>query len=92
MKNYRREIGIGLTLIILFGGLILWFVKHEPEALFKIGIAAIAILVGITTFIRKVITTKRDLESGAPPEDEFSKYEPLASQFLREVSVPLKSE
>jgi uncharacterized membrane protein len=73
MNSYYREIGFGAVLITLFGGLIFWFVKHEPQALLKIGIAGIIILVGIISFIRKVITTRRDTVSGAPPEDEFTK-------------------
>ncbi len=73
MKDYYREIISGLLLTALFSGLAIWFFRHEPDAILKITIAIITIVLGIFVFIRNIIAKKRNLEAGAPPEDEFTK-------------------
>jgi hypothetical protein len=73
MKNYKKERMVGLVFAIIVAGLFLWFIKHEPDAYLKIGIAIIAVLLGAYTFVRQIITRKRDLRDGVPSEDEFTK-------------------
>ena len=73
MKNYKKEIVIGLAFVSIVAGLFLWFIKHEPDVFLKIGIAIIAVLIGAYTFVRQIITKKRDVKDGVPSEDEFTK-------------------
>jgi hypothetical protein len=72
MKNYTKEIVLGSILILFFGGLIFWFARHESEAMLKIIIAALIIVIGSVSFILKLIKRRQDLQSGAPAEDEFT--------------------
>jgi len=73
MKNYKKEITVGLVFATVVAGLFIWFYKHEPDAFLKIGIAIIVVLLGAYTFVRQIITKKRDLKDGVPSEDEFTK-------------------
>jgi hypothetical protein len=77
MKNYRNEILLGSLLLVLFGGAIFWFARHEPEAILKIIIAGFAIFLGVVTFVWRLIQTKRNLAVGAPAEDEFTELAKL---------------
>ena len=72
MNSYTREIALGSILILFFGGLIFWFARHESGATLKILIAALIILIGSASFILKLIKRRRDIQSGAPAEDEFT--------------------
>ena len=72
MKKYKKEITVGSLLIVLFGGVIFWFVKHEPEEYLKIAIASLLIIMGLITYIRQVITRRTDIQNNTPPEDEFT--------------------
>lgn len=73
MKNYKKEIMVGLVFAIIVAGLFLWFIRYEPDAYLKIGIALVTVLLGAYTFVRQIITRKRDLRDGVPAEDEFTK-------------------
>ena len=77
MKNYKKEITVGLVFATIVAGLFLWFIKHEPDAFLKIGIAIITVLLGAYTFVRQIITKKRNLRDGVPSEDEFTKLAKL---------------
>lgn len=77
MKKYRNEIVIGILLVLIFAGAIFWFARHEPDAYLKIGIATLAIFVGIATFMWNLVRKKRDLQAGAPAEDEFTELAKL---------------
>ncbi|OQY27461.1 MAG: hypothetical protein B6I38_10115 [Anaerolineaceae bacterium 4572_5.1] len=72
MKNYKKEITIGLVFATIVAGLFLWFIKHEPDAYLKISIAIIFVLLGVYTYIRQIVTRKSDLKDGVPSEDEFT--------------------
>jgi hypothetical protein len=73
VKNYYREIFIGTVLFMFFSGIIVWFVLTEPQSPLLIGIAALALLIGVVSFVRQTIKKKRDFETGSPSEDEFTK-------------------
>ena len=73
MKNFVREIIFGSILLVIFLGIIIWMALSEPESFLPIGIAILIVLVGAVTFITQTIQKKRNLETGAPPEDEFTK-------------------
>ena len=73
MKKYYKELVFGISLTIIFVGLVIWFIIQEPTALLPISIAIIIILVGIATFIMQVVNKKRDIAAGAPADDEFTK-------------------
>ena len=77
MENYRREIILGSTLVLFFAGLVFWFVRHEPRATLKIVIAALTILIGAAAYIFNLVKRRRDIQSGAPAEDEFTQLAKL---------------
>ena len=72
MRNYIKEIIFGISLLVIFAGLLLWFVLSEPQAVLPISIATIIILVGVVTFVTQIVKKKKDLEAGAPAKDEFT--------------------
>ena len=74
MKTYFREIIIGLLLVTIFTSVIIWFSRHEPEAILKIIIAVIAILIGSGVYIWKIVKKRKDMEIGTPAEDEFTQF------------------
>jgi len=73
MKNYSKEITVGVLFTVILSGLILWFTRHESGAYLKIIIAVIAVLIGAYIFIRQIVIKKRNLKDGVPSEDEFTK-------------------
>ena len=73
MKNYYKEIVFGVSLLVIFAGLLFWFIFSEPQAGLAIINAIIIILVGSITFIMQILHKKRNLELGTPSEDEFTK-------------------
>ncbi|MBU1719466.1 MAG: hypothetical protein KKA07_10400 [Bacteroidetes bacterium] len=73
MKNYYKEIVLGGVLLFVFSGLIFWFIFTKPQSFLPVGIAILTLLIGIATFIKQTINKKRDIETGAPVEDEFIK-------------------
>jgi hypothetical protein len=73
MRDYIKEIVFGLSLLVIFAGLLLWFVLSESQEVLAISIATIIILVGVVTFVTQIVKKKRDLEAGAPAKDEFTK-------------------
>ena len=73
MNNYYKEIVFGVSLLVIFAGLLFWFIFSEPQAGLAIIIAIIIILVGSITFIMQILNKKRNLEAGTPSEDEFTK-------------------
>ena len=77
MKNYNKEITIGLLFTTIVGGFIFWFIKHETASFLQIGILIITVALGIYVFARNIITKKRALEDGPPSEDEFTKLAEL---------------
>ena len=77
MRNYNKEITGGILFATIVAGLFFWFVRHEPDAFLKIGVAIITVLIGAYIFVRQIIAKKRDLKDNAPPEDEFTKLAKL---------------
>ncbi len=77
MKNYNKEIIMGVLFAAIVAGLFLWFTRHEPDAYLKIGIATITVLLGVYAVAHKVTAKKRDLKDGVPSEDEFTKQAKL---------------
>jgi len=73
MKNYIRELGLGLALASIFAGLLTWFFLSKPQDPLKISIAILIILLGIGTFLWRIVNKKRDIAMQVPSEDEFSK-------------------
>lgn len=73
MKNYFREMILGTALFLLFLTLIVWFIFSEPSSPLIIGISILTLLIGVAAIIHETINKKRNLETGAPAEDEFSK-------------------
>jgi hypothetical protein len=73
MKNYTRELGLGLALASIFAGLLIWFMVGKIQDPLKIGIAVLVILLGIGTFSWRIVNKKSDLKMGVPAEDEFTK-------------------
>ena len=73
MKTFAREIIFGSILLVIFIGLIIWMALSGSQSFLPIGIAILIVLVGAVTFITQTIRKKRNLETGAPPEDEFTK-------------------
>lgn len=73
MKNYSRELGFGLALASIFAALLAWFLFSNTQDALSISIAVLIILVGIGSFIWRVVKKKKDIETGAPAEDEFTK-------------------
>ena len=77
MENYKREIILGSAVVLFFAGLVFWFVRHEPRATLKIVIAALTILIGAAAYIFNLVKRRRDIQSGAPAEDEFTQLAKL---------------
>lgn len=77
MKNYFKEITAGAVLLTIFTGLAIWFVKYNPGAVLEIVIAGIAVVVGMSVFIINLIKKRKDVQTGAPSEDEFTKLAKL---------------
>ena len=73
MKSFYREIIFGAVLLFFFGALIFWFISAGPQSALPIIIAILILLIGAVTFIRQTISKKRDIETGDPTEDEFTK-------------------
>jgi hypothetical protein len=73
MKNYSKEIAFGIALMVIFVGLLIWYISSTPQFGLPIIIAMIIILVGAVTFVLQVVNKRRDLETGTPAEDEFTK-------------------
>ena len=72
MKNYTREIVFGAVLVIFFAGPIAWLIIIESPSVLMVVIAIFILLIGTVTFIRQMLNKKRNIESGAPAEDEFT--------------------
>ena len=72
MKNYTREIVFGAVLVIFFAGIIAWLIIIESPSVLMVVIAIFILLIGTVTFIRQMLNKKRNIESGAPAEDEFT--------------------
>jgi len=73
LKNYTRELGLGLALASIFVGLLAWFIISKTQDPLKISIMVLIILLGIGTFSWRIVNKKRDIEMGVPSEDEFTK-------------------
>ena len=73
MKPHYKEIIYGMVLFVIFAMIITWFIISGPESLLPIGIAILTFLIGVGVFTQQMINKKRDLESGSPAEDEFTK-------------------
>jgi hypothetical protein len=73
MKNYTNEIFFGTVVFLFFAGIIAWSIITEPQSPLPISIALLTLLIGTVTFIRQSITKRRNIETGAPAEDEFTK-------------------
>lgn len=73
MKNNYRDIIFGSLLLLLFSMLIIWFISTGPQSPLPIVIAILSLTLGIFAFVRQTIKKARDIESGAPSEDEFTK-------------------
>lgn len=73
MGKYYRKILFGMLLAAVSAGTVFWFYKHEPDALLKICITALILLVGGFVYLRNLIRKKQDLEHGDPAEDEFTR-------------------
>jgi len=72
MKNYTKEIVFGAVLVIFFAGLIAWLIIIESPSVLMVVIAVLILLTGTVTFIRQMLNKKRNIETGAPAEDEFT--------------------
>ena len=72
MKNYTREIVFGAVLVIFFAGLIAWLIIIESPSVLMVVIAILILLIGMVNFIRQMLNKKRNIETGAPAEDEFT--------------------
>ena len=72
MKNYTKEIVFAAVLVILFAGLIAWLIFVESPSVLMVVIAVLILLTGTVTFIRQMLNKKRNIETGAPAEDEFT--------------------
>ncbi len=72
MKNYKKEITISILLTVLFGGVIYWFAKHEPERTLKIILISLLLLIGLVSFILQFIKRRTDIKNNVPTEDEFT--------------------
>ena len=72
MKNYTKEIVIGVLLLSTIAGFMLWFIKYEPDDYFKIGLISIVILGALFFYMRQLARKKRDVAAGFPAEDEFT--------------------
>ena len=73
IKKYYKELVFGGILLVTFTGLIFWLKSIKSLPVLTIGIALLTLAIGVITYIRRTIKRKQDIESGAPPEDEFSK-------------------
>ncbi len=73
MKNYTKEIAFGTVLLVIFVGLLIWYMISTTQMGLPIIIALIIIVVGVVTFILQVVNKRRDLKAGTPAEDEFTK-------------------
>ena len=73
MKNYTKEIAFGTGLLVIFVGLLIWYMTSTTQMGLPIIIALIIIVVGVVTFVLQVVNKRRDLKAGTPAEDEFTK-------------------
>jgi hypothetical protein len=73
MNRYNSEIVLGMVLFTFFSAFITWLIFTEPFSPLPIGIAILTLLIGTAAFIWKTITKQRNIETGAPAEDEFTK-------------------
>jgi len=73
MKNYNKEIAFGIALLLIFAGLLIWFISTATQSGLSIIIALLIILVGVVTFVLQNVNKRRDLEAGTPAEDEFTR-------------------
>ena len=73
MKNYNKEIAFGIALLLIFAGLLIWFISTATQSGLSIIIALLIILVGVVTFVLQNVNKRRDIEAGTPAEDEFTR-------------------
>jgi uncharacterized membrane protein len=73
MNNYRKEIAFGTVMLVIFVGLLIWYMTSTTQSGLSIMIAMIIILVGVVTFVLQIVNKRRDMEAGTPAEDEFTK-------------------
>lgn len=77
MKKYSKEIAIGVILVLFFMSLIAGLMQYESNPLINYILVTAIIIIGLTTFITKIIKKRSDIASGAPEEDEFTKFAKL---------------
>ena len=90
MKEYSKEILLGSLLTLFFGAMVVWYAVQEPGLILPVVLAAAIFLIGMVTLFSKIITRKKNLASGSPAEDEFTRLAKLhagnqafhASMFL----------
>jgi hypothetical protein len=72
MKITFREIALGLFLLVLFSGVIIWFAIMQPSSPLLIVVALFTLVIGVVSTLRKLITERKNQESGLAAEDEFT--------------------
>lgn len=72
MKNYSKEIAIGVLLALSIVGATFWFVSHESDNILQMGVALITIVLAVGAFIRHLAKKNKIIESGEPETDEFT--------------------
>jgi len=73
MKNYSREIIFGGVLLIFFVTMTVYYLSVGPLSILPAIIAFLILFTGVITFIKQIVNRKRDLRTGEPAEDEFTK-------------------
>ena len=73
MKKYWKELVYGLSFVLIFGGLFFWivFTRDITPLMLIIGISIL--MVGLISLIFKMVTNRKNISTGQPAEDEFSK-------------------
>jgi hypothetical protein len=73
VNNNSKEIIFGGLLLVIFTSLIGYTLSFRSFSILPTVIAFLIFITGGITFIRQIIKKKRNLETGEPAEDEFSK-------------------
>jgi peptidoglycan/LPS O-acetylase OafA/YrhL len=73
VNNNSKEIIFGGLLLVIFASLIGYTLSFRSFSILPTVIAFLIFITGGITFIRQIIKKKRNLETGEPAEDEFSK-------------------
>ena len=73
MKDYSKELVLGLGTLIMFVALLIWAALAKPQNITAIIISVIIVVIAMATLFYQFVKKRGDIATGAPAEDEFTR-------------------